>query len=97
MLNTFSEKRIKRLLLSWVTSLGAAMIIISFHSHESSPLIQGIVALASFFLIIVFSAQLVVREQPNYRMLFILFNVIFFFNILLVGSSRFYLSYAGGL
>lgn len=96
MLSTFSEKRMKRLLLSWVTALGAAMIMISFHSPGSSFLIQGVVASASFFLLIVFSAQLVVRGQPNYRMLFILFNVIFFFNILLVGSSRMYLSYAGG-
>ena len=96
MLSTFSEKMMKRLLLSWVTALGAAMIMISFHSPGSSLLIQGVVASASFFLLIVFSAQLVVREQPNYRMLFILFNVIFFFNILLVGSSKMYLSYAGG-
>jgi protoheme IX farnesyltransferase len=96
MLNTFSEKRMKRLLLSWVTALGVAMIMISFHSHGPSPLIQGLVVMASFFLVIVFSAQLLVLEQPSYRMLFILFNVIFFFNILLVGSSRVYLSYAWG-
>ena len=96
MLNIFSEKKMKRLLLSWVTSLGVAMIMISFQPPGFSPQMQGLVALTSFFLLIVFSAQLMVCERPNYRMLFILFNVIFFFNILLVGGLRVYLSYAGG-
>ncbi|RPH39212.1 MAG: hypothetical protein EHM86_08090, partial [Desulfobulbaceae bacterium] len=50
MLNTFSEKRMKRLLLSWVTALGVAMIMISFYSHGPSLLIQGLVVMASFFL-----------------------------------------------
>ncbi len=96
MLNDFSELRLKRLLLPWIAALVVAMIMITALPLGLGLLERVLVIAASFLLLIVFFVQLGLCHHANYRMLFIVLNGIFFFNMLVIGGSRVILFAAAG-
>jgi len=96
MLHELSEQRMKRLFLPWIAALVMAMILITFLPVGVGNMARVPVLASSFLMSIVFCVQLGLRRQANYRLLFIIFNGVFFFNMLVIGGARVLLSHAAG-
>lgn len=87
-LNSLTEKRLGRLLIPWVGSLAAAMLLFAILSPGLENPTRWLVILTSGLLFAVFVGQLLLRPQRGYRMLFIILNLIFFFNMLVIFGAR---------
>jgi len=96
MLHEFSEQGLKRLLIPWIAALAVAMILITLLPLGLGSVEQALVVAATFLMLIVFFVQLGLSHRANYRLLFIVLNGIFFFNMLVIGSSRVFLFAATG-
>jgi heme o synthase len=88
MLSHLSEEGLRRLLLPWVSALAAAMLLIAILPPGVGNTAGVLVACASGLLPAVFAAQLLFRPLRDDRLLFIIINLVFFFNMLVICGAR---------
>lgn len=88
LLKSLSERAVQRLLLFWLAALVVAMIQFAVAPFDLGSWGRGLVTCTSLSLLAVFAVQLGLRPRPNYRLLFIVLNGIFFFNMLAIGGFR---------
>ena len=88
LLNDFSEHRVQRLFLLWIAALVLAMVEISLLPSGIGSLARALIIAASILMAAIFLGQFIGYRPTNYRVLFIVLNTVFFFNMLVIGGSR---------
>jgi protoheme IX farnesyltransferase len=85
----FSHVQIKRLTFTWVVTSGLAAIFLCYFEIVNTPLIVGIIILASVFLVAEFSKLLrVAEERHNIRKYSIILDLYYLLIIILLITDR---------
>jgi protoheme IX farnesyltransferase len=88
MLGSFSEKSLRRLLIPWIAALAAAMLLFAVLAPDLSNPARWTVVFSSILMFVSLAGQLHLRPRHGYRILFIMLNVFFFFNMLVICGSK---------
>lgn len=84
MLKRFSEPGLQRIFLPWITALAATMLTFSVIPSKLGGGGRAIIVINAAILVILFYAQLLFRESPNYKGLFRYLNFSIFILMLVV-------------
>ncbi len=84
MLKRFTETGLQRIFLPWITALAATMLTFSVIPSKLGGGGRAIIVINAAILVILFYAQLLFRESPNYKGLFRYLNFSIFVLMLVV-------------
>lgn len=87
-LDSLSENRLRHVLISWIAALAAAMLLFAVLAPGLGNPARWIVIFSSILMFISLAGQLQFCTRYGYRPVFIMLNIFFFFNMLVICGSK---------
>ncbi len=90
-IKTLSEKGVKQLSYVWICGLALVMMLFSVTGGINQAGLKYLVVFNALLLVVIAGYNLVLRESPAYRSLFVCLNIMLLVHMITVGVGNYYL------